>query len=218
VAIIVVGGSGKSVGKTALVCGLLASLPEFHWTAVKVTRHQHSERAPSMRRFSGARMGNHDSLQPHVFQNPIWEETVPGQATDTARYLAAGAHRALLVASEDLSFPLDDLSAALGPGANLIFESNTIAAQLEPDLCLGVIGSGGPDMEIKPSFQPFMRRMDAAVVRPAENSFFRQTYPASPLFELENFEQLSPEVLTWVRGKLNPAFGSRAGTQLTPAP
>jgi hypothetical protein len=203
--IIVIGGSGKSVGKTSLVCGLIAALPEFHWTAVKITRHKHAAGAPSMRRFTGAWVGNLDRFQARVSHPPIWEETEPGQATDTARYLASGAHRALLVASEDGSFPLDELSAAVGPGANLIFESNTVAARLQPDLCLGVLG---PEAEVKPSFQPFMRRMDAAVIHYAGNSLFRQTNPAIPLFQLENLKQLSSEMLTWVRGKLNPAFSS----------
>ena len=38
-AIIVVCGSGRGVGKTALVCGLIAALPELRWTAWKITSH-----------------------------------------------------------------------------------------------------------------------------------------------------------------------------------
>ncbi len=200
-AIIIVGGNGKSVGKTSLVCGLIAALPEFHWTAVKVTHHQHTAGAPPLRRISGAGVGSLDSFQTHLSHHSIWEETVPGQATDTARYLAAGAHRALLIAAEDGSLPLDELSAAAGPSANLIFESNTVAAQWEPDLCLGVVGS---EVAIKPSFQPFMRRMDAVVVHSAGNALEKEIGTALPLFQLEHFEQLSLEMLAWVRLKLGP--------------
>ena len=85
-AILVVGGSGRGVGKTALVCGLIAALPEFRWTGVKITTDDHG-------------MGE-----------PIWEETDPGQGSDTARYLSAGAVRALLVTA-----PMSDFS-------NLLFE------------------------------------------------------------------------------------------------
>ena len=74
-AIIVVGGSSRGVGKTALVCGLIASLPEFRWTAVKITGHKHGK------------------------PEPVWEETTAGQGSDTARYLAAGARWALLVSA-----------------------------------------------------------------------------------------------------------------------
>ncbi len=84
-AIIVVGGGGRGAGKTALVCGLMRALPEIPWTAVKITTHEHG----------------HDET------TPIWEETAPGGGTDTARYLAAGARRALLVtAGEDALGPI----------------------------------------------------------------------------------------------------------------
>ena len=144
-------------------------------------------------------MGNLDSVQTHVFQNPIWEETEAGQATDTARYLAAGAHRALLVLSEGGSLPLNELLAALGPGGNLIFESNTIAAQLQPSLCLGVIG---PEAEVKPSFEPFMKGMDAAVVLEGTWTALAGTDAAMPVFRLEHLKRLSEEMLGWVRGRL----------------
>ena len=98
-AIIVVGGSGRDVGKTALICGLITALPEFRWTAVKITTHFHGH------------------------PEPIWEETEPGQTTDTARYLAAGAARALLVAApcDDLAALLKELWGKLGWGAHVLF-------------------------------------------------------------------------------------------------
>src|ERR1700685_2862427 len=40
-AIIVVGGNGRGVGKTALVCGVIAALPELEWIAVKITADTH---------------------------------------------------------------------------------------------------------------------------------------------------------------------------------
>ena len=94
-AIIVVGGGGRGVGKTALVCGLIAALPEFAWTAIKITSH------------------------PHLGPEPVWEETSAGQRCDTTRYLAAGAARAFLVAAteDDLSQTFTALRAACPPGA-----------------------------------------------------------------------------------------------------
>src|SRR5208282_1655489 len=80
-AIIVVGGSSRGVGKTALVCGLIAALPEFRWTAVKITTHDYGK------------------------PKPIWEETRAGQETDSARYLAAGAERAFLATASMRVYP-----------------------------------------------------------------------------------------------------------------
>jgi hypothetical protein len=178
VAIIVVGGSGKGVGKTSLVCGLIAALPEFQWTAVKVTSHSYGATAP------------------------IWEETEAGLGTDTARYLEAGADRALLVGSGSGLVPLDELWAAVGRGADLIFESNTIAGQVEADLCLGVVGS---EADVKPSFEPFMMRMDAAVVVAGARTVLGAGELTVPVFRLEHMERVSPEMVRWVRGRLRPA-------------
>jgi hypothetical protein len=52
-AIIVADDSGRGVVKTALAWGLIAALPEFRWTAVRIA----SLRAPSLvvRNWSGAR-------------------------------------------------------------------------------------------------------------------------------------------------------------------
>jgi len=37
-AIVVVGGHSRSVGKTSVVAGLIAALREFNWTALKITQ------------------------------------------------------------------------------------------------------------------------------------------------------------------------------------
>src|SRR5260370_10312790 len=40
-AIGVVGGHTRNIGKTSVVAGLIAALPEMHWTAFKVTQFGH---------------------------------------------------------------------------------------------------------------------------------------------------------------------------------
>ena len=40
-AIIVIGGHSRSVGKTSVVAGLIAALPEYNWTAFKITQYGH---------------------------------------------------------------------------------------------------------------------------------------------------------------------------------
>jgi hypothetical protein len=183
-AIIVVGGSGKGVGKTALVCGLIAGLPECQWTAVKITSHDYGK------------------------LEPVWEETEAGQGTDTGRYLAAGAARALLVTTRDGIIPALKLKQAVAPGTGLILESSRILTHLEPELCLGVLGPEGAGAEVKPSFQLFMRRADALVTLAASGSSIQPAGQAIPLFPLARLELPSPEMLAWVRERLRPASRS----------
>src|SRR6267142_7011162 len=40
-ALIIIGGHSRSVGKTSVVAGLIAALPEFNWTALKITQYGH---------------------------------------------------------------------------------------------------------------------------------------------------------------------------------
>ncbi|HEV2483935.1 MAG TPA: hypothetical protein VGT08_00205 [Terracidiphilus sp.] len=174
-AVVVVSGSGRGVGKTALVCGLIAALPEFRWTAVKVASHAH--------RLTG----------------PIWEERVAGQGNDTARYLAAGAHRAILVTAgeDELGRVVLQLIQEQGSGKHLIFESNRALRHLKPDLCLAV--AGGPDAGHKPSFAAVVERMDAMVAH-ADRDHVIAGEPRR--FQLAAFEHVSSEMLAWIRGRL----------------
>jgi len=40
-AIIVIGGNSRRVGKTSVVAGIIAGLPEYGWSAFKITQHGH---------------------------------------------------------------------------------------------------------------------------------------------------------------------------------
>ena len=40
-ALIVIGGHSRSVGKTSVVAGITSALREFEWTAVKITQYGH---------------------------------------------------------------------------------------------------------------------------------------------------------------------------------
>ena len=178
-AIVVEGGSGRGVGKTALICGLIAALPEYCWTAVKISTHAHG------------------------LPQPVWEETEPaadlGQGTDTARYLAAGAHRALFVSAGDdeLGRTVLQLIEEEGPAGNLIIESNRILRHLKPDLCLAV--AGGTEEASKPSFTAVVERMDAMVVLAERDHVVGGD---TPEFHLRALERISPEMLGWLCKRL----------------
>lgn len=190
-AIVVVGGSGRGVGKTALVCGLIAAVDELRWTAVKISTHDHGK------------------------AEPVWEETSAGTETDTARYLTAGAERALLFTTptrdglQGADFPLllKELWRMAGSGANVIFESNSMVEYLKPDLCLAV--DGGPEHGTwKSSFSLVRERADAIVTRGGADRARMREDGAKPAFELALLEHLSEEMLAWVRRKLHAAPGS----------
>ena len=168
--VIVVCGNGRNVGKTSLVCALIEALPEFRWTAVKISTHAHQ---------SG---------------DPIWQETAPGQGSDTARYLAAGARRAFLVTAPDdaVATRIVALRALPAPAADWIFESNRVLDALEPDLCLAVVG--GEENSIKPSFARIAHRADASVRRVVEG--------VRVSFEMAEPGKVPAPLLPWVRTRL----------------
>jgi hypothetical protein len=173
--VIVVGGSGRNVGKTSLVCGLIVALPEFQWTAVKVTSHEHD--APQ----------------------PVWEEFEAGQDTDTARYLAAGAQRAFLMSATDaeLDGRLRALQATLSEPSHLIFESNRIVEWIQPDVCLAAQGA---DVRLaKPSWARLAQRADATIVLADHDEM---TSDPSPVFRLADLARVSPPMRQWLRERL----------------
>jgi Molybdopterin guanine dinucleotide synthesis protein B len=177
-AIVVVGGSGRGVGKTALVCGLIRALPEWEWTAVKVTTHAHGH------------------------PDPIYEQTAAGQGTDTARYLAAGAKRALLVSAEKagLGEVLEPIVSDHSPARHLIFESNSVLYHLSPDLCLAVAKT--LKGEHKPSIEILEKRMDATVALAGHD----HVIPAERIhFHLRSLDSVSPPMLAWLRERLREA-------------
>jgi len=180
VAVVVVGGSGKDVGKTGLVCAVISALRDFDWTAVKITGHDYAA----------------DTSDGGVTGPVIREERRAGEETDTARYLAAGARRALLVTRVGESIPAGEIAAALGTDRNVIFESNRIVDVLRPDVCLALVGG----TERKSSF---MRLMDVANALVVVGDADRKDLPDGvPRFALEVSDRLSAEMVQWLRKRL----------------
>jgi hypothetical protein len=195
-AIVVVGGSTKDIGKTALVCAMISGLSEFGWTAVKITGHNYE-------------LGPFLSRQASEHSDPIfWEETVPGQETDTARYLAAGARRALLVTRPGPEMPIDEIRAALKGDRNIIFESNRIIDAVEPNVCIALLSVEIKDA--KPSFYRLMRKADALVCVYTAGMGVPEFPFGLPRFRLQSLDRLSPELEAWLRMRLDrfPQQGS----------
>jgi hypothetical protein len=179
-AIIVVGGGGRGAGKTALICGLMRALPELEWTAIKITSDAHDK------------------------PTPIWEETAAGEETDTGRYLAAGARRALLVTAADsdpgasnLGSIVQQILAEHSPASSLIFESNRVLSHLRPDLCLAA--ASNPHGSHKPSFALVEQRMDALVELGGHDHVIEGK---TLCFRLRSLDRISPTMHSWLREQL----------------
>ena len=87
-AIVVIGGHSRSVGKTSVVAGLIAALPEYNWTALKITQYGHGVCS-----LNGESC--HCATDDHSWA--ISEEKDRSGESDTSRFLVAGAVHALWV-------------------------------------------------------------------------------------------------------------------------
>ena len=171
--VIVVGGSGRGVGKTLFVCELVEAFPSLDWTAVKISSH------------------------PHGRGSPLWEERNRGEDNDTGRYLTAGARRALLVTSDVERFPAAALQNAIGADTNLIFESNRKLELWKPDLRVAVCGSARTVW--KPSFEEFVESADALVV---PTGLQEMSLPGKAVFSWGDDARISADMNAWLRGRL----------------
>jgi len=179
-AVIVIGGSGKDVGKTALTCAVIAALRELEWTAVKISGHEY-EPGGAVR----------------LLEEQVCEETRPGNETDTARYLAAGARRALLVMRSEAEIPMDEIRRAVGEDRNVIYESNRIVDVIKADVCLALMAD---DAKAKASFERLLRVADAVV---SVGGMAEEVPMESRRFRLKSADQLSPEMVKWLRERLS---------------
>jgi hypothetical protein len=185
VAVLVIGGSGRGAGKTAVGCALIAAIPEFSWAAVKVTSHEH-----------GA-------------GEELWEELDLGSEKDTGRYLAAGARRAFLV-----SEVTDSRAAGLVAEAReraglcdaLLVESNRIAAGVvaKPgEAVVSITVLSGAEVEWKETLRESAGRAEALVLA---NGISREEFVSpflqTPVFGLAAGRWSVPELVRFVRGRL----------------
>ena len=180
--VIVIGGSNKSVGKTAVICGIISAFRELRWIAVKITGHRYGQ------------------------IEPVWEEHAikgrqAGEASDTSRFLGAGAHKAFLVTALDNVLPWREMEAAFGESRHIIFESNRIAKDLRADVRIAV--TGGIETGFKLSFFPFLNEADAVIAPPSADVMVPRSRPETPVFRLASPNEISPELTEWLRGHLS---------------
>jgi hypothetical protein len=153
---VIVGGQCRKVGKSALVVDLIRAFPERRWTAVKVTPYA-ADGCPV--KGARCRCATYEHLA------TIREEKTRAGRTDTARFLAAGAKKALWVQTKKgrLGDALPHLEKALTKAADVIIESDALAKFWRPDLFLMVLDPRKVDFKV--SARTVSRFADGFVLR-----------------------------------------------------
>jgi len=156
--IVVVGGHTRNIGKTSVVAGLIAALPDRHWTAIKITQFGHNVCSAN---------GEPCDCETADHTIAISEERSRTSGTDSARYLAAGAEHSFWVRTRQgqLAEAMPRLRALIAEADNIIVESNSILRFLRPDIFISVLDPSVADF--KPSALRYLDRADA-IVMPAD--------------------------------------------------
>jgi len=162
--VIVVGGHTRSIGKTQLVCDVIAAFPQANWIAGKITQYGHGVCAQN---------GDNCDCAPDEHVCAISWETRADTGTDSSRFLAAGALRSFWLRTKQgfLAEGLPLLRAALeetlaandAAPAPLIVESNSLLQFLKPSLYFAVVDPAQNDF--KESARAVLDRADALVLR-----------------------------------------------------
>jgi hypothetical protein len=194
-AIVVIGGHSRSVGKTSVVAGLISALPEFDWTAVKITQHGH-----------GICSANGEACDCATADHSwaISEERERSGESDTSRFLVAGALRVLWARTEQgrLAEAMPALRKRLEGARNIIIESNSVLKFLRPDLYLTVLDPSTADF--KNSAREFLDRASAVILRessdlPAWQAVSLKPVLDRPVFRITPPEYVTPEIVNFVR-------------------
>ena len=197
-AIVVIGGHSRSVGKTSVVAGLIATLPEFNWTAVKITQYGH-----------GICSANGEACDCATADHSwaISEERDRSGESDTSRFLIAGAGQALWVRTEQgqLAEAMPTLRRRLALANNVIIESNSVLKFLRPDLYLTVLDPYTPDF--KSSAREFLDRAHAVILHKAPQGATWQSVSlkpvaSRPIFRISPPNYVTPEIVNFVRENL----------------
>ncbi len=198
-AMVVVGGHSRNVGKTSVVAGLIAALREFEWTAAKITQYGH-----------GICSANgkvcHCATAEHSWA--ISEEQDRSGESDTSRFLVAGAVRVLWVRTEQgrLAVAMPALRAKIGDARHVILESNSVLEFVRPDLYLTVLDPATADF--KNSAREFLDRADAVILHgesqgePAWPTVSLNPAMKRPIFRIAPPPYVTPEIVSFVRRSL----------------
>ncbi len=198
-AVVVVGGHSRNIGKTSVVAGLIAALPEFRWTAIKITQYGH-----------GICSANGEACDCATADHSlaVSEERSRDSGTDSSRYLVAGAERAFWVRTQqgELHEAMPRVRRILAEAGNVVVESNSVLRFLRPDLAISVLDPAVNDF--KPSALRYLDRVDALVMPEGADmadgwqGVSAQLVAGKPRFAFQAPDYCPPALVAFVRGRL----------------
>ena len=200
--LIVIGGHTRNIGKTQLVCDVIAALPNAHWLAGKITQYGHGVCAQNGENCDCAPTEHAVALD--------WESaTVPltKSGSDSARFLQAGAERAFWLRTKQgflaegmplFREALQSKASDASGGLNVVVESNSLLQFVRPSLYVTVFDATREDF--KESARQMLDRADVFVFRRGldENDVARPPWlqlPAQVLREKPSLLQREGEPL-----------------------
>ena len=195
--LLAVGGQCRKVGKSALVVDIVQAFPNRHWTAVKITPYAESGCPVN---------GPSCNCSPHNHPYAIHEETSRSGNSDSSRFLAAGAHRALWVETKEqrIQDALPPLAAELANADHAVIESDALMRFWKPSPSLFVMVLDPSNPDLKDSARENLELADAFVFRsPFDDSdprFQSLAAMAKPRFFQPIGSPLSPELGQFLSG------------------
>jgi len=205
-AIVVVGGHSRNVGKTSVMAGLIAALPACDWTAFKITQFGHGQCSLN---------GEPCDCAPQDRCWAITEEQDESGKSDSSRFLVAGAKRAYWVRTEQgrLHEALPAIERKISGAENVMIESNSILRFLDPDLYISVLDPSIEDF--KASAQEYLERADAVVVHqsgkftPQWKEVTPEMVEGRPVFRIAPPAYVTNGLVEFVRNRLHSKVSSR---------
>ena len=199
-AVIVIGGHTRNIGKTSVVAALISAMPDKCWTAIKITQFGH-----------GICSANGEPCDCETADHTIAvsEERNPTSGTDSGRYLAAGAARSLWVRTRQgqLAEAMPRIRAEIARSENVLIESNSILRFLQPDLYASVLNPEVADF--KTSSLRYLDRADALLLpstdlrHPHWQNVSLKLIEGIPRFQISPPAYFSPEFASLVAQKLH---------------
>ncbi len=197
-AIVVVGGHSRNIGKTSVVAGLIAALPMYEWTAFKITQFGHGRCSLN---------GEPCDCAP---ANRCWamtEEQDRSGKSDSSRFLVAGARRSFWVRTEQgrLHEALSAIQRKIAETENVIIESNSILQFIDPDLYVTVLDPATEDF--KSSAQQYLERADAVVLHGNEDTprwkeVKAETFGRTPMFRIVPPKYVNDDLVAFTAERL----------------
>ena len=195
-AIVVVGGHSRSVGKTSVVAGLIAAMPDLHWTAIKITQYGHGICSAD---------GTPCDCATDDHSWAITEEHDRSGESDSSRYLVAGAETSFWVRTRQgmLAEAMPSLRHRLT--GNVIIESNSVMKFVRPDVYLTVLDPRNPDF--KRSALEFLDRATAVLLHEPSNpngwdGVSSKLLEGKPVFRISPPGYVTGEIVAFVRTHL----------------